>query len=144
MSEKRKESLIETILKLTGMQEMIEKIGVSLKYGMMKKYPDLYIDSINSIFENNGIKKYIEQITKLYSDNFTEEELNNVVDFYTSSVGKKICDRQINKKIETIQEKWLADLELLAQNETVKLLAQNETVKIISQNKATENKINGK
>lgn len=120
-STEQSRKIAEEIIQILDMDESFKQIASQvkeahtqeiLKLGLTEEQENLakeYIDKVSDLFFNEfswkGMKnEYIE----IYVNTFTEEELQQVLDFYKTSVGQKILKRlpEINQKsFEIIQGK---------------------------------------
>jgi len=90
MSEKRKKYFAEIFFKKTQQKAVIKKYieqCISLCYA---NYPSLDEDEFNNIKEKYNIDVYMNQAIEKIASYFTEDELKEVVNFVSSSVGQKL------------------------------------------------------
>jgi len=103
MTEK-KSYLIELFLKLSRQKEILEevyKVSIDLFTNTYKNIPK---DEIKKLKEKYNYNYYLSLITEIIDNNFSEEELEEINNFYSSTVGKKLTNDNYIKKIRTISD----------------------------------------
>ena len=109
--DKKKEQLLLTVLKMTGMREIYEKQSQTLCNWLKTKYIDVKTEILDNILNNFGPELLWQQLVKIYDEKFSEEDLNNMISFYSTSTGNKMRDRKFLNLVEKTQAEWLLDLE---------------------------------
>lgn len=142
-SDLKKENLnlayqIVKILKITDQFDMIlPESALSLRTRLTNINPDLSKD-ISKIVDEETLKivseraTLEEEISKVYENSFTQDELKNILTFYNSTAGKKLLDTapEVMNKIFMTADLWKRKIsEKLYHN------VQNRLDKKISQKK---------
>ena len=110
MISKRKEYLIQLFMKRCTLQS-INKAHINFSFQLFSNTYDIPPKKLNELREKYTLGKYIERITPLVDEQFSEEELKEAIKFFSSSVGKKMLDRQFLHRVGEIGTKMFAEIE---------------------------------
>jgi hypothetical protein len=125
--EKERVKLAKKFMVLTDVQQMMEKVFDGVKkaeLGKLEKspYPDktpendkVLLERVKSYIDNTLTWRNLEEgYAGVYSSFFTEEELQWLVDFYSSPVAKKLqsSDRELKKKLLESTQIQMKDMAL--------------------------------
>ncbi|PKG52597.1 DUF1573 domain-containing protein [Olleya sp. 1-3] len=91
------EEKIENLLKLDGTISNVEKLIIqTIKY--QKQSNSGISDNYWEVLEKKVIKKSLDElksiVTPIYSKNYTESEIDNLITFFNSNTGKLITEKQ--------------------------------------------------
>ena len=104
MGHKKKLYLIELFLKLAKYHDVSKNI-IDFNVSMLKiahhNIPDNIFKEIQDKYNSD---EYIKRITIVIYEYFSEEELQDLINFYSSFVGKKMLNYDFNNKLKTIIE----------------------------------------
>ncbi|NJL70966.1 MAG: DUF2059 domain-containing protein [Candidatus Competibacteraceae bacterium] len=80
------------------------------------KLPREFIDSISRDF---GTEYLLREAKALYQEQFSTEELDQLIQFWSSGVGRKLVSGEFRGKQQTLIERWSNDAKhlCLAENE---------------------------
>jgi hypothetical protein len=98
----KKKYLIELFLKCSGHRFAAErnlKISESL---LRASYPSINDDEFSVIMSENGLDLYLEKITTIIDSMFSQEEMETLIAFFRSPVGRKMVDKTYLLKIPII------------------------------------------
>tara|TARA_Y100000310_G_C20487118_1_gene717409 strand:+ start:558 stop:935 length:378 start_codon:yes stop_codon:yes gene_type:complete len=112
MTEKKK-YLIDLLLNTSRQLATLEKrfddtFHVFVSAFSSSEIPN--IDVIKSAFVNR--KEILRHITPILDEQFTVEELEKIVQFYSTAVGKKLTDPEYEKKYNTVLQSVIDDMEV--------------------------------
>lgn len=118
----RKQSLINDLLRMTGLEDALEDQHKRYYQVFTAKYSDIPSDVFDDLYEQHGVKEYRDNLNKLYNEIFTEQDLEEIIKFYASPIGSKLCKKDTLNKIRRLQESWHIRLEKLFfdKNESLK------------------------
>lgn len=73
--------------------------------------PPKVADEIRKMFSEESIAKLVDQMIPIYSKYYTQEDLDGLIEFYNSPVGKKLAETQPKIAMESIQiaQQWAQD-----------------------------------
>jgi uncharacterized protein len=105
---KDKRTEIERMLRLTGMEKMMDQVKnqmISAMKGQMKTVPDSFWEKVRA---NMDTHELLEKIIPLYDKYYTLEDLKAVNAFYESPAGQKVLSTlpQIMKESMKIGQEW--------------------------------------
>ena len=87
---KRKEALIQQVMKNSSSENAVDEFFRSFFGIYVMKYPDTTKERFAEIFSKYG-RRYIEDgIVKIYDKLFTDDELEQILKFIISPLGKKL------------------------------------------------------
>jgi hypothetical protein len=109
-SAAQKKAIIETLFKVNECNELINNIGDSSFIVMRKHYPELGDDFFVSLEKTHGKKILVEKVKSLYDDCFSVEEIKELIEFWTSEIGKKLRNKSFSAKMKQIGSDWIEDV----------------------------------
>jgi uncharacterized protein len=83
---------------LSSVRRTITKIIDSFKHLV----PEKNLENLTEEDLNNISKNIEDKIISVYNNNFTEEEITNIIEFYKSDVGKMYLSKMGKVMIETL------------------------------------------
>ena len=108
---KRKEYLIYLFIKKANLYRIISQ-SIDFSFKLLKNtYPLVTDKQIEELRKKFSIESYIERITPLIDKQFSEDELNTIISFYSSSVGKKLFAPEFLSKIDSLGNTLFAEVE---------------------------------
>ena len=126
MSQERKKQLIDQLFKVGN---LYDEFSYALNYSLMilrQKYQLLADDEFGEVVKRFGWKTYLPQIQTLYEQQFSEEELEQIIQFWSSEVGRKL----VRGSFATVQKQfhldWAQDIEEACQQFLVGKDSSNE------------------
>lgn len=109
--DKRKEYLIYLFLKKANIYRIIAK-SIEFSFKLLKNTYHFVTDAeAEELKEKFSIKKYIEKITPVVDKQFTIDELNEIISFYSSEIGRKLFDTKFLYKVDRIGDDLFAEIE---------------------------------
>lgn len=109
--QKRKEQLMLTFLKMIGSDASLKKYIELSKQVFKQKYPDIKSNEFDNVYIQYGEKELFNRLLVVYDAYFSEEEIQEMIAFFSSPIGKKMRDKAIADPVEKIQVNWVIDLE---------------------------------
>ena len=88
---------IENILELDGTIGNIEKlITQTIEFQKQSNFgvPDSYWEALEKKVRKKSLDEFILIVTPIYTQNYTESEIDNLLTFYNSETGKLITEKQ--------------------------------------------------
>ena len=99
---KKKEYLAEIFLKVSKHNKIIRNI-LRLNLGFLKgTYTKLSDEDFQEIEKSYNTDNYIQRAVLIIDSYFSEEELNKLIDFFSSPLGQKISDSSFTTKLEKL------------------------------------------
>lgn len=108
MSNKKK-YLIELYLKYSKFIYTAKENLKSNENFLRASFQSISDDDFNLIINENGISKFTEDITSIIDSKFTEAEIELLIDFFSSTVGRKLVDKLYLLEISGIMNKITAE-----------------------------------
>lgn len=99
---KKKKYLIELYLKCSKYLFTAEENFKANEEFLKASFPNIKDDDFDSIIREHGISQFIEKMTSCIDSQFSEEEVQSLIDFFTSSVGRKLVNKSHLLEINTI------------------------------------------
>ena len=62
-------------------------------------YTSIDDDEFSKVISENGIKEYLEKITLVIDSMFSQEEIESLIEFFRSPLGRKLVDKKYLLKI---------------------------------------------
>jgi len=106
----RKKYLIELFLKKCTLQN-INKAHLDFSFSLFKNTYNVSKEKENELKEKYNIEEYIKRLTPLIDEQFTENDLEETVKFYSSEIGKKLIDQSFLLKIGKVSKKMFSQIE---------------------------------
>ena len=111
MIDQRKEQLLITLIKMIGLSDVLDNSEKGLVNFLKTKYPKVKEEDFNKIIAENGITLYKNGLLNIFDEQLTEQDVEKVIEFYSTEVGKKMRDKNIDQKVKRLQVTWMSDLE---------------------------------
>jgi len=108
---KKKKYLIELFLKCSQHRFAAEKNLKAHEDLLRAQYPSLTGDEFTKIMSEHGLDSYVEKITLILDEMFSQEEIDTMIAFFRSPTGRKLVDRTYLLKIPTIISDIIAERE---------------------------------
>jgi hypothetical protein len=104
--EKRAE--IEKMLRLTGMQKLVEQMMTQMTTSMAGSMPDVPPEFWAKFKQKMDARELIEKIMPVYDKYYTLEDLKAINAFYETPTGQKILSQtpQVMKECMEIGQDW--------------------------------------
>jgi hypothetical protein len=113
-------------------KQMASRLGQNVTQEELAEYQDKVM---GLMFNQDSIEKMKEDFTRIYSEVFSKEELQGLSDFYTTSAGLALVDKQpvVQQKFsEAIMPRLMAvmpEVQKLGQEFAAKIAAKNAAAK---------------
>jgi len=108
---KKKEYLITIFIKKATMYHSIIT-SLEKSFELLKNsYTHVTNEEIKELKEKFTIEKYIERISPAVDGTFSEEELNNIIHFYSTETGSKLFDHIFLNKVAKASNDWFSEIE---------------------------------
>lgn len=106
-SEKKTQQIISLMEKI-GTKKILEQMTISMKENYQKNFPDTPTEFWDNFFKEMKGDDLINLIVPIYDKHFTEEDINALVAFYDTPVGKKMVEKLplIMQESITVGQKW--------------------------------------
>ncbi len=130
IEQEKKNQKIKIILKLQDSRQQYQPLlnfGINL---LRKTYYDLSDDFFSNLIAEFSEDAYEELIIKLYDNVFTTIELDEIIKFLSSGVGKKAFGRYFINKQKEIGSEWGISMERKCLAEHTKLSQGNNNESI--------------
>tara|TARA_Y100000310_G_scaffold340961_1_gene438530 strand:- start:5774 stop:6166 length:393 start_codon:yes stop_codon:yes gene_type:complete len=115
MSEKRKLQLVETLLKLTKEWDAYV-LSVEHGFGMLRvRYASIPDEEFNKLKAEYGHDYYVSKIIKTYAEDFSEKEIEDLIAFHSSPLGKKVVNSEFVGKLSKLTINWATILDIKCQ-----------------------------
>jgi len=98
----KKKYLIELFLKCSGHRFAAERSLKTNEYLLRASYQSVNDDEFSQIMSQNGLESYLEKITIVLDSMFSQEEVESLIEFFRSPVGRKMVDKTYLLKIPII------------------------------------------
>lgn len=109
MSDLRKQHLLDTLFKINGSENEIQ-IQIAICFQVLKNRYDIDRIKLADLHRKHESKLY-ERIKAAYSKEFSESEINQMIDFWSSSVGRKVTSSKIIDEMKSIGMSWAKEVE---------------------------------
>lgn len=106
---KKKNYLISLFLKCS---QYLSSANQNLKINedfLRASYQSVNSDDFNEVIQKNGIDRFVEEMTFLVDSHFSEREVESLIEFFRSDVGKKLVDKDYLLKIQKLMNKITTD-----------------------------------
>ncbi len=108
---KKKSYLIETLIKLIK-QDEITKSMLDYQFLVFKgTYSYIPNDEFVKIKEKYNKKEHLSSLHPIIDKHFSEEELQQLVEFHSSPLSKKMYSNNFNLDLQNASAKFIADIE---------------------------------
>ena len=106
MSDKRKQHLISQLLKANITVGLNEVLFNAAKSACRKHCADMLEDDFERLWEQHGFQAYLKMVEGAYDKHFSEEEVQQILNFWTSPVGQKLVRSSFVTDCLTIGAEW--------------------------------------
>ena len=106
MSEQKKQFLVDTFLKVQSPPGYFETVmrGLLMRLPIdAPEAPDEFVDVVKKELGEDFVRS---ELGKIYAEHFDEEELQEMIDFWISPVGKKSRSPVLMRQIKALPEQW--------------------------------------
>lgn len=110
MIDKQKEYFIRLFLKITKLEEEIES-SISFFILMISKSYNLSENIIKDVKDKFTKEEYIKKIIPVIDNQFSIEEIKTIINFYGSSVGRKILDKNYTQIMKSVGDDFMAKIQ---------------------------------
>ncbi|MHA1469272.1 MAG: DUF2059 domain-containing protein [Candidatus Asgardarchaeia archaeon] len=110
MIGEKKKYLIQLFLKRCTLQEINRK-HIDFSFELFKNTYNVSDEVLSKLRKKYNIDEYIDRLLPLIDEQFTTEELQAIVKFYSSDMGKKILDPIFLEKVGKIGTNMFAQIE---------------------------------
>jgi len=111
MTLKRRKHLVEMIFKMsTYLQEYKSQVYIHLDL-VRRRYPSLPITFFQELAKEYTVDKLLDQVYQVFAENFTDEELNQIISFWASGVGRKMVSKNFIEAQQRIGFQWATGME---------------------------------
>jgi hypothetical protein len=104
----KKEYLIELFIKKTNLNNVISS---SIEQFFNMAMTDIPGEKVVELKEKFSSEEYIKKISPIIDSFFSEDELSNIVGFYSSKYGRKIFDTNFLKEVDKSNRSFFGELE---------------------------------
>jgi len=106
----KKSQLIDQLFKVGNLEEDFGKwIQLSFTF-LRRKYPELTSEQLYEVYKEYGGQTYLNQVKQVYNDVFSEEDLQNIIHFWTSETGRKLVKTHLPIAQSKFQDKWVDNI----------------------------------
>jgi hypothetical protein len=102
---------LKRMFEVSGTQESY-KVAITQMFGMLKQQqknvPDEVWVELQNEFNETSLTDLVEMLTPVYEKHLTQADLQKVIDFYQSAVGKKFASKTPDIMQESMQvgQQW--------------------------------------
>ena len=108
---KKKEYLITIFIKkATAYYTISASLEKSFQL-LTVNYPNVTYDEVAKLKKKYTIDRYIQKITPIIDKHFSEEDMNTIINFYTTLPGSKLFDQILSKEIAEAGENTYKEME---------------------------------
>ncbi len=134
-AETEKQAAVMELIKVTNLAELMEKTTIdALKFGLAQRFnqhPNIPEDVRQKTFEilketfQENMDGLLVPMSKVYEQNFSLNEINQLIDFYKTDVGQKLISTmpKVMQEGMMIGAKWGQQVGLIAMERIQKELA---------------------
>jgi hypothetical protein len=112
MIDKPKKYLIETFLKITKQDILMKKVLDETFTFIRNIYIDVSNEEYNDVKKQYNMNEYISRVISVIDKHFTKEELKELIQFFSSSIGKKFISSSLGSEINRIGRELYDDIEM--------------------------------
>lgn len=98
----KKKYLIELYLKCSKYLYTADENLKANERFFKASFQDIEDDVFNKIMEEHGVTQFLDEMTSLIDSKFTEEDVQSLIDFFTSPLGRKLVDKSHLLKVKQI------------------------------------------
>lgn len=98
----KKKYLIELFLKCSGHYFAAEETLKANESLLRASYPSIDNNNFSNVILNYGLESYLIKTTILLDSIFSQEEIESLIKFFSSSIGRKLVDKSYLLKISTL------------------------------------------
>ncbi len=110
MISERKKYLIELFLKKCTLQS-INKAHIEFSFQLFSNTYNISPEKLKELRERYTLDEYIKRIVPLIDEQFTGDELREIIKFYSSEMGRKILDPNFLIKVGKLGTNMFAQIE---------------------------------
>lgn len=110
MISERKKYIIKLFLKRCTNQNIM-KTHLKFSFELMEEAYKISKENLLELRKKYNIDDYIERLTPLIDEQFTIEEMQEAIKFFSSGIGRKISDPNFLHKIGKVGSKMTAEIE---------------------------------
>jgi len=110
--KKQKEYYINIFLKKSKYNIVIKNAinyRMQIIYTEYKELNNIQIEKI----QKDTYEKYMKEIIKLFDKKFNLNEIKELIDFFSSDIGKKLSSKELSKGFDEIMEKTMIEVDNL-------------------------------
>lgn len=116
MSEKQKQFVTQKIIEASNFGERLGATWAASRNILRRKYNSLSGDQFEKIWIEVGPDWYLSELAKMYCQQFTLEELNQILSFWLSKPGQKLVRGSfVNAEIQ-LGLTWSLEIESACRN----------------------------
>jgi hypothetical protein len=107
-----KDKLVRELIESSGATTNSQQIISGIVHQFKIRYPDIPEPILNDFGSSIDVNELINMLIPIYSEVFSVEELNELINFYRSRVGKIMLEKMplLSTKTMEISRNWGADL----------------------------------
>jgi len=107
----RKEQLIDQLFTLGNLYEDFV-LAQNYSFAIVRqKYPKLSDDQYHSLVSRFGGQWYIDQVKGVYDQYFSEQEVQEIIRFWSSDTGRKLVQGGFSHAIKAFHANWAIAVE---------------------------------
>lgn len=106
----REKFTILTLLRIGGVENRIKELLQDTFSITISHYPSLSEKQIKQLKEEFGSEKYLEELAQLFHDNFSQEELDQIKEFWSSPAGRKLNVGSLAESERELSLNWIIKL----------------------------------
>jgi D-alanyl-lipoteichoic acid acyltransferase DltB (MBOAT superfamily) len=103
-----KQEKIERLMRMTGSAEMGVMIFDNMIGQFMTLFPDVPMEYWEEMYKIVDTDEITSMIVPIYDQFFSSEEIDQLIDFYTTDIGKKLIERtpMITNESMRLGQEW--------------------------------------
>ena len=111
MTQQQHEQLLTNVLKASRLHERATQHFNQMFFLLKQRYPHLSEKKVEDLEKRYGPQEYCEHLKALFDKHFSEDELQQLLNFWTSKAGSKLVSGSFAYEEQELGKKWAIDLE---------------------------------
>ena len=109
--DKRKLYQIEILFKISIEYKSYKELFDRYIHLLQTKYSNINFEKFKKVKDEFNIDKFTKRAITIYDDCFSEKEIQEIMIFYNSDVGKKYKDIEFKRKLAELGKEWVVEID---------------------------------
>lgn len=105
----KKKFLIDSLFKVAKIEKRLMIDVLSAFRVIKQRYPEIPEDKLKELMNKYSYQDLVSKV-KTHYENFSESEIEEMIKFFSSSIGRKLSDDLFLRKIVTTTSDWMNEL----------------------------------